>query len=60
MNDLKLCPFCGGKAVLTESVNTQTFRVECMNSGCYCYKTLVSFPDKEKAIEAWNRRADNG
>ncbi|MFR1239585.1 Lar family restriction alleviation protein [Alistipes sp.] len=60
MNNLKPCPFCGSKAVLAESVNTQTFRVECINSGCYCYNTLVCFSDKNRAIEAWNRRVENG
>lgn len=60
MAELKSCPFCGSKAVLAESVNTQTFRVECINSGCYCYNTSVCFSDKNRATEAWNRRVSDG
>lgn len=60
MTELKPCPFCGSKSFLVESVNAQTFRVECMNSSCYCYKTWVHFSSKDRAIEAWNRRAENG
>ena len=55
--ELKPCPFCGGEACVVESVNTQLFRVECTNSGCYCYNTVFLFSDKKRAIEAWNRRA---
>lgn len=59
MNDLKPCPFCGGEAdcnnVAFEKGNKKMWAVECIECG------VVSnfFYTEEKAIEAWNRRAEN-
>lgn len=68
MADLKPCPFCGGNAKL-HATTTRTFPNHCKHY-CYCDKCLAMgppFADYEddgssvfKAIEAWNRRADNG
>ena len=61
MNELKQCPFCGGKAVHLDDENI------------YCYHCGVTFllddfiyrgeaedyeEAREMAIESWNRRAD--
>ena len=61
MEELKPCPFCGGKARLL--VNDGV-RVIC--SKCYA-GTMIQRDSLEResnsvetVVEAWNRRADNG
>lgn len=69
-NNLKLCPFCGGKATL-KATNNRGFIIWC---ACNCgARTMGYYPDmnkednilnnieecKERAIKAWNRRANN-
>lgn len=55
---LKPCPFCGGKAKICSADFNSAF-VKCANIvGCGC--KFEWFDSKEAAIEAWNRRADNG
>ena len=67
MEKLKPCPFCGSVAAI-KSTTTRTYP----NHGkawCYCTKCFSSgeaFADYDddgsfvfKAIEAWNRRADD-
>lgn len=49
MEDLKKCPFCGGKA---EIVGYKIFWVICKE----CTAETKSFDTREEAIEAWNRR----
>lgn len=55
MNELKPCPFCRGKAKLQSY-----YKDHCV----YCTKcnasTMKWFPTEIEAIEAWNRRADDG
>ena len=68
MAELKPCPFCGGKAKIY-ATTTRTYPDHGKHY-CYCEKCLAtgrSFSDFEndgssvfKAIEAWNRRVDNG
>lgn len=63
MIELKPCPFCGGKAELNvdpEAIaDTEgrrwAYTVSC--NRCCAVSGLAYLP--EKAIEAWNRRANN-
>lgn len=79
MDELKLCPFCGGKAELQHCERELPFSetqdnifVICKGCGCspfwfsgvnlfYTKSGMAKAEElKQKAIEAWNRRADNG
>ena len=58
MNELKPCPFCGGDdTVIEKDPLTGTYVVRCRNC-----QTIVwqYYAIREEAIEAWNRRADDG
>lgn len=54
MAELKPCPFCGYDA---ELINGDDYHwVSCPNCGA----DTMGSEDKEKAIEAWNRRMRDG
>lgn len=59
MTELKPCPFCGGKnAWVAENRMDDLFigyNVHC--NGCGVETNYTK--DKDKAIESWNRRAEN-
>lgn len=73
MNDLKPCPFCGGKAEICSDVNRimgKFWYIRCKK--CYCRGSGIYESGRklepqeeyaaiigawEKAIESWNRRA---
>ena len=60
MSDLKLCPFCGGEAVLKEQhhvPNGYDYTPTCLNSSC-SGRITKKWINKEDAIKAWNRRAE--
>lgn len=52
--DLKPCPFCGGVAMISKDM-IGDYRVECY----HCFAHTFYEDSEEKAIEEWNRRADN-
>ena len=61
-NELKPCPFCGGKA---EIHDCGEFDNESLNilyngeSGAHCTQCNIAtlpYPNEQEAIEAWNRR----
>ena len=60
--ELKLCPFCGGKAMMRQegklfgrSAYSRTYLfVKCTQ----CLSRTGAHGTKRKAIEAWNGRAD--
>lgn len=54
--ELKPCPFCGSENVSgTQHLNPNNYEIICMN--CYARMRRTA---KRKAIEAWNRRANDG
>lgn len=64
MDELKPCPFCGGKAKLITHRNYATnghadYYVECGTDGCTMCLGGICFGCAEEAIEAWNRRTSD-
>ena len=59
MTELKKCPFCGREAEIEEYTDG-TYAVVCSSkiSECEVQPTTYWHYDREKAIEAWNRRAE--
>ena len=66
MAELKPCPFCGGEAELKEKEyamighKVQAY-VRCKVCGTTSnyFSENIAYCANEKAIEAWNRRAEN-
>lgn len=63
MYELERCPFCGGSAFAAQE--TQCFYGKCFECGSTGEKQFYVFKEEmqqayEKAVNAWNRRADNG
>lgn len=60
MSELKPCPFCGGEAEVKRYYHPFSRRsrvtVKCMICRC----NSGEWGRVDKAIEAWNRRVDNG
>ena len=54
---LKPCPFCGGEAKIMKHL----FNNQSTSYGVKCKRCLAEtfqfFKSREKAVEAWNRRA---
>ena len=64
MAGLKPCPFCGGRASVKKFVSKngafEIYNVYCMNEDCRVEPITHDYFHKEEAIEAWNRRAEDG
>lgn len=63
MTDLKPCPFCGGKALLShDHAGIEASYVRCEKCGLESIRFLKSFEcaSDDRAVEFWNMRADNG
>ena len=59
---LKPCPFCGGKAILTDSYyaggalkDSRLWDIKCQTFGCGA--TIEDFIFAKEAIAAWNKRS---
>ena len=57
MAELKPCPFCGGGAKLLSRKGLHF--VTCYVNACYITPKTQWYDTKAKAIEAWNRRAED-
>lgn len=58
MDELKPCPFCGGKAKIRSEKYWQPNvrrNVICTN----CFANTGWYKTEDEAIEAWNRRAEH-
>ena len=60
MTELKPCPFCGGEAFVHKFTieGTDGFFISVMCR--VCYAQTGNQTKEAHAIEAWNRRADDG
>ncbi len=57
IEELKPCPFCGSKSVMLEK-GSNGYQVCCWYCGARGkYVVARSIFSKERAIDAWNRRA---
>ena len=62
MNELKPCPFCGGKAKISEmdigDCNPKTYySVSCGTEGCWVYENQDYWEDDTKEVaDRWNTR----
>ncbi len=59
MSEIKLkpCPFCGGSAELYKVWSGYSVKC-CGNERCHMQAVpLPAYETKERAVEAWNRRA---
>lgn len=63
MEELKPCPFCGGEGVvkIEEFGAELMFLPHCGNLGYGCWAMQENWYDTlDEAIEAWNRRTEDG
>ena len=63
MIELKPCPFCGGKALLShDHAGIGASYIRCEKCGLESIRFLKSFEiaSDDKAVEFWNRRVNDG
>ena len=63
MNELKPCPFCGGKALLShDHAGIEASYVRCEKCGLESIRFFKSFAhaSDDKAVEFCKRRVNNG
>ena len=67
-NELKPCPFCGGRAIIVPTLlilnesGGPCWTAGCTDSDCISYWKLQEKQPKQtrgEAVSAWNRRAGN-
>ena len=57
--ELKPCPFCGSNAIRVEAQLLGS-KVYCYAVCCYCKGQTGTHNTGDRAIEAWNMRANDG
>ena len=59
-NELKPCPFCGGEAEVITHMQcmAKAYCVVCKDKECRG-RAVKPLRDRDKAIAAWNRRAND-
>ena len=60
MEELKLCPFCSAKAEIHRHYPPFNGRVRVCVRCTECRGNSGEWGRTDKAVEAWNRRADDG
>ena len=60
MDKLKPCPFCGGETVVSGHHNRFTEWYLCSCPKCHISQTSSEYSFRYEAIEAWNRRVNDG
>ena len=61
MNELKPCPFCGGKAKYIYQMPYNAVKcTKCKLFGKTIVDSYEQQDGKTEAVEAWNRRAEDG
>lgn len=61
MDELKPCPFCGGKAKFIYAMPYNAVRcVKCKVFGTTVVDRYEQQDGKERAIQLWNRRVNDG
>ena len=60
-NELKPCPFCGGKAEIYQYDPFDGYQGDCSMNIVHCTRCGAAFERrrKEQAMDAWNRRAND-
>jgi hypothetical protein len=65
-NELKPCPFCGGRAAIGRTKKTLKlqYAVGCDNTRCIANRLrnpfVLHYLSETEAAEAWNRRVSDG
>ena len=52
--ELKPCPFCGGKAVIADTIDFDAYYVRCRD----CLARTIDSGRMMAAVKAWNRRPE--
>ncbi|MBQ3502504.1 MAG: Lar family restriction alleviation protein [Clostridia bacterium] len=61
MMELKPCPFCGAKPIISQRPISETLYVECVNRKCKIKPSteFKGWKNIYKHIAAWNKRIDD-
>ena len=57
---LRECPFCGSEAVIHESIEGRYYIMCSVSKICTVIPSTLVYSNLNDAVEAWNRRADDG
>ena len=56
MDELKPCPFCGGKVVVSKIYSVNEYQIICIECGVTVHPFCAT--NEKIASEAWNRREE--